>query len=468
MIDVQDLGKIYTTVRGPQVALQDVSLQIETGEFVAICGHSGSGKSTLLALLGGLCQSTSGTISVDGVHLDQLTPQQRADFRGQQIGFVFQFPSLLHNLRAIDNVALPALIRGDLDYATAYANARHELAEVGLAERWDSYPAELSGGQQRRVSIARALINRPPILLADEPTSDLDAEQEREIFTLLLALQKARASTLILVTHNPALSRQADRIIHLRQGRVIQEETGSRATEPASPPVTQARDDRMALLPEQSSPAPAPEIMGSGLSRFVVEFTGWILAAVVGIALVNYVTARWQRQELVAREETRRTVEVLALQKLRADVENVVAEKDARYRISIYLQNSDPEQPLYVMGPSIRAFVQIDGSWQAVPVTAIAQREGTVNKIADKQLFDFVIHADFKKFDELLHGYMHVRLTNSMIVADKASPGSDLFDRTDDYYFYLRPEGISETQIRQANKWREGSLVPRWIPMPAH
>jgi ABC-type lipoprotein export system ATPase subunit len=468
MIETQGLTKLYLTPRGEQIALADVSLSIQAGEFVAIRGHSGSGKSTLLGILGGLCRPTRGRVQVDGIDLSNLSSQQLADFRGRKIGFIFQFPSLLHNLRAIDNVALPALIRGDLDYAAAYDSARRGLAEVGLGERWDAYPAEMSGGQQRRVSIARALINRPGLLLADEPTSDLDVEQEREIFSILLQLQKERGSTLILVTHNPELAQQADRVIHLRQGRIVGEASGiladerrvERVSAPLNTPVMSAEPDSLAAV------QPAP--MGTGLGRFALEFAGWALAGLAGIVLANYLTAAWQRKELVAKSEIRRAVEEAALQKLRADVENVVAEKENDFRVSVYLQNSDPDSALYVMGPSLRAFVQVDGAWQAIQVTAIGQRQGMVNKIENKSVFDFLLHADVKKFDELLRGYMHVRITNSMIVADNPAPGPNLFDRTDDYYFYLRPNGISEDKIRQANHWKAGGLVPRWIPMPAH
>jgi macrolide transport system ATP-binding/permease protein len=468
MIEAQGLTKLYPTPRGEQIALAEVSLSIQAGEFVAIRGHSGSGKSTLLGILGGLCKPTRGTVQIDGLDLGNLSPRQLADFRGRKIGFIFQFPSLLHNLRAIDNVALPALIRGDFDYAAAYDSARRGLAEVGLGKRWDAYPAELSGGQQRRVSIARALINRPALLLADEPTSDLDVEQERETFSLLLQLQKERGSTLILVTHNPDLARQAERVIHLGRGRIVGEASGTpaderrmeRASAPLNSPVIAAGPDSLAAI--QTAP------MGTGLGRFALDFAGWALAGLAGIVLANYLTAAWQRKELVAKSEIRRAVEEAALQKLRADVENVVAEKGNSFRVSVYLQNSDPESALYVMGPSLRAFVQVDGAWQAAGISALAQREGMVNKIDNKRLFEFTLHADFKKFDELLHGYMHVRITNSMVVADNPAPGSNLFDRTDDYYFYLRPNGISEDTIRQANHWKAGGLVPRWIPMPAH
>lgn len=470
MIELEAITKIYATRRGDQIALADITLHIEAGEFVAICGHSGSGKSTMLGILGGLCRPTSGAIRVDGVAIQGLNAQQLADFRGQRVGFVFQFPSLLHNLRAIDNVALPALIRGDLDYAAAYDAARRGLAEVGLAERWDAYPAELSGGQQRRVSIARALINNPPILLADEPTSDLDVEQEQEIFALLLSLQKTRGSSLILVTHNLALCERARRVVHLQKGRIAREVKPTSLVDqhrgPAAKPFTAVRTTGVPEPVALASAEAAP--LGSGLGRFLLDFTGWVVAAAIGIGLVNYGAKLWQRRDLATREEARKAVEELALQKLRADIENVITQADGNYRISIYVQNQGTVDPIYVMGPALRAFVQVDGAWQAVPVEAVDCREGEVRRIDDKTVCSFILRADLKKFDELLKGYMHVRITNTMIVAEKAEPGGDLFDRTDDYYFYLLPAKVADDEVRQANRWKAGSIVPRWIPMPAH
>jgi putative ABC transport system ATP-binding protein/macrolide transport system ATP-binding/permease protein/lipoprotein-releasing system ATP-binding protein len=221
------------------------------------------------------------------------------------------------------------------------------------------------------------------------------------------------------------------------------------------------------VAPVTSSPVEATPL-GSGLGQFMLDFAGWIVAASVGVGLVNYGAGLWQHRELASREEMRRTIEEVALQKLRADVEDVVPEADGSFRLSIYVQNQGPGTPIYVMGPALRAFVQVGGAWQAVPLTAVDRDANEVRRIEDKVVFAFILRADLRQFDELLKGYMHVRITNSMIIAAKGQPGDDLFERTDDYYFYLRSPHYSDDEVRQANHWKAGGIVPRWIPMPAH
>ena len=174
-----------TTECGTCDAVRGVSLALGVGEFVAVVGRSGSGKSTLLAMLGGLCRPTSGTLALDGVDLWSLSQRERAAFRNRDVGLVFQFAGLLPTLRVIDNVALPALMRGVTADEDAYRRATELLVRVGLGHRADAYPSELSGGEQRRAALARAIVNAPPIVLADEPTSDLDEETEAEILDAL-------------------------------------------------------------------------------------------------------------------------------------------------------------------------------------------------------------------------------------------------------------------------------------------
>src|SRR5207253_6182189 len=161
-----------------------------------------------------------GHVIVDGVDLWSLSSRELASFRSQRVGFILQVPSLLPALRAGDNVALPALLAGGGDLAGAYARAETLLREVGLADRLEAYPGELSGGEQCRVALARALVNRPPLILADEPTGELDEETELEIIERLVALHRAQGTTLVLVTHSPELARRADRVVRLRGGRL--------------------------------------------------------------------------------------------------------------------------------------------------------------------------------------------------------------------------------------------------------
>ena len=190
MLKVENLGKRFSAERNVD-AVSNVSLELESGQFLAVIGRSGSGKSTLLGMLGGISKPTSGSVIVDSVNQWSLNDDAHSDFRNRTIGFVFQFASLLPTLRAIDNVALPALIGGGLDYNEAYARAHTLLNHVGLSERFDSFPGQLSGGEQRRVAIARALINSPSVILADEPTADLDQDTEEEILNLLVDIHRA-------------------------------------------------------------------------------------------------------------------------------------------------------------------------------------------------------------------------------------------------------------------------------------
>ena len=200
-LSAQSLTKRY----GPgHEAVRGASLELRPGEFVSIVGRSGSGKSTLMAMLGALAPPTQGRLLLDGTDVWTLKETELASLRERRVGFVFQFASLLSNLTAVDNVAVPALLGRTMPAQAAYARAYDLLARVGLADRADAYPASMSGGEQRRVAIARALVNSPALLLADEPTSDLDADTETDIIDLLE--QAADGVHFVLVTHDLALA----------------------------------------------------------------------------------------------------------------------------------------------------------------------------------------------------------------------------------------------------------------------
>ena len=216
-LSAQSLTKRYGAAPG-YAAVRGASLELETGEFVSIVGRSGSGKSTLMAMLGALTKPTQGKLLLDGTDVWTLAETELATFRARHIGFVFQIPSLLSNLTAVDNVAVPALLGRTMDVDEAYARAHDLLARVGLADRADAYPSSLSGGEQRRVVIARALVNSPRLLLADEPTSDLDENTETDVIDLLEDLQRTESFGFVLVTHNLELARRAQRTYEMRQG----------------------------------------------------------------------------------------------------------------------------------------------------------------------------------------------------------------------------------------------------------
>ncbi len=222
MIQVSGLTKTITTPTHRVDILKGIDLQIPRGQFAAIMGPSGSGKSTLLGLLAGLDAPTSGRIVLDGEDITGLEEDQLALLRGRKIGFVFQSYHLIPTLTAEENVLLPLELSGLANSGSA--RARELLDSVGLLDRRDHYPVQLSGGEQQRVALARAFVGRPPILLADEPTGNLDTANGRVVLDLLMALNRREGTTLVLVTHDQQISEQADRRITLRDGRVVSDE----------------------------------------------------------------------------------------------------------------------------------------------------------------------------------------------------------------------------------------------------
>jgi len=219
VIHAEDLRKTYALAPGEPVvqALRGVSLDVGAGELVAIMGTSGSGKSTLLNLLGCLDRPTAGVYRLDGVDVSRLDADARAEVRGRKIGFVFQSFNLLPRTTARENVELP-LVYGDVPPAEHGERAAAALASVGLPEAGDRLPTQLSGGQQQRVAIARALVTHPKLILADEPTGNLDTTTSNEIMALLRDLNRREGLTVLIVTHEPDIARQTDRVVVLRDG----------------------------------------------------------------------------------------------------------------------------------------------------------------------------------------------------------------------------------------------------------
>lgn len=220
ILETRGLSKAIDTGTHRVEILRGIDLAIPPGQFVAIMGASGSGKSTLLGLLAGLDSPTSGNVIIDGVDITPLNEDQLALVRGRKIGFVFQSYQLIPTLTAEENVLLPfELAGGDVKKGTA--RARELLQNVGLGDRLDHYPVQLSGGEQQRVALARAFMSRPPLLMADEPTGNLDSANGSHVLDLLLALNNSEGTTLVLVTHDPLLAERADRIVTLRDGVVV-------------------------------------------------------------------------------------------------------------------------------------------------------------------------------------------------------------------------------------------------------
>ncbi len=225
MIELHDVSMHYTLGASRIDVLKGVNLSVDKGERIAIVGPSGSGKTTLIVLLAGLERPASGSVSLDGVRLDALSADALADMRRDHVGIVFQSFHLVPSLNALDNVALPLQIAGRPDAAT---RAREQLARVGLAERTTHYPAQLSGGEQQRVAIARALVHAPKVLLADEPTGNLDDQTAEGIRDLLFELNTQSKTTLLLVTHDLDFAARCDRIVRLHDGHLTEVSTGRR------------------------------------------------------------------------------------------------------------------------------------------------------------------------------------------------------------------------------------------------
>jgi putative ABC transport system ATP-binding protein len=223
VIGIRNLHKVYSSGAAPVHALRDVSVSIGKGEFVAIMGTSGSGKSTLMNTLGCLDRPTRGEYLLDGMDVAQLSKDERADIRNRKIGFVFQGFNLLARTSALENVELP-LLYSDVISQERVRRSREALGLVGLSAREDHHPNQLSGGQQQRVAIARALVNNPSLLLADEPTGNLDTRTSIEIMSLFQDLNEKRRITIVLVTHETDIAEYAKRVIVMRDGRIVRDE----------------------------------------------------------------------------------------------------------------------------------------------------------------------------------------------------------------------------------------------------
>jgi putative ABC transport system ATP-binding protein len=253
MIELREVSKTVTSGTEPLTILHPLSIQIPHGEFVAIVGPSGSGKSTLLGLIAGLDAPSSGSVIIDTVDITRLDEDSLARLRGEKIGFVFQFFHLIPSLTAYENIAVPMEIAGD---ANVRARADQLLEEVGLTGRSHHYPSQLSGGEQQRVALARALANNPPIVLADEPTGNLDSANGRHIMDLLRKIHGRRGTTIVLVTHDAELAAMADSRLLMRDGRVVENTLPHASARSGGDPSTSlgaGREDPLVLSGEPGS-----------------------------------------------------------------------------------------------------------------------------------------------------------------------------------------------------------------------
>ena len=219
-LHIENLTKTYTVDDSTFVGVDNISLSINRGEFLSIVGHSGSGKTTLVSIIGGILKPTAGRVLLEGVDICTLNDDKLSEYRATRIGFMFQFASLLPILTARENVLLPGIFSPQTKTDNAKV-ARDLLEMVGIGDKLDSYPSQLSGGQQRRVAIARALLNNPDIILADEPTGDLDEDTEAEIMHLFEEINKKKGVTIILITHNLELAGKAKKKLRMTKARLV-------------------------------------------------------------------------------------------------------------------------------------------------------------------------------------------------------------------------------------------------------
>jgi ABC-type lipoprotein export system ATPase subunit len=465
ILSAEALAKRYGGAASGE-AVRAASLELAAGEYVSIVGRSGSGKSTLLAMLGALTRPTEGVVRVDGTDLWALSENERAAFRGRHIGFVFQFPSLLPDLTAVDNIALPALLGRTMAPETVYDRAFELLEQVGLASRAGAFPAGLSGGEQRRVAIARALINAPPLLLADEPTSDLDADSEAEIIGLLEELRRNRGFGLVLVTHDMELAGRAQRHYEMRQG-VLAEAAPPRAL---AAPLARQRLATAAAEVRSAAAAPIasvpPAALGADFRRNLKILLTGGAAVAAALVLADFGVAKYQ--EVAARERGERVARLaeLALSALQSEIQSIADLGKGHYELTVTLWNAGGGGPLYVMSPDMRAYVQVGKLWQEVPLEPADDDPGGVTKIAGKRGWRYRFKARVSGFTQLLPNYMHVRFSDTMLVSPSEIAQDGVFERKDNYYVYLKPSDIADEAILSRMKFT--GKPPVWIPMPPH
>lgn len=414
-------------------ALRGVSLEVATGSFVTIVGRSGSGKSTLLALLGGLARPGAGSVELDGADVLRLGAAARA----RRFGYMFQFAGLLPTLTALENALLPLRLAGLPDDG----RARSWLTALGLGERLWALPSELSGGEQRRVAAVRAVIHEPLVVLADEPTADLDEVSERQVMDFL----RAHSRTLVLVTHNAELARGADQLVRLEEGSL------EHLTAP--PPVE---------LPELLVSVPAAAEAERPWARPPRRWVG-ALAVLLLVALCTDLGLTWkERRELRARTEARRALERAAMLRLRSEVAEIKRGAGGSYEVTVEVQSTEP---VYLLTPEVSAYVQVGFNWVEVPLAG--PPPGAVLEVKGKQAFRYVLKPAVPAFEQVLPGYMHVRFTDVMRVSLTRQPGPDgVVRRSDNYFVYLQPPGADPRELARRNNFpRE---APLWIPMPPH
>ena len=472
LVSASGVSISFSSRRGEVIALDGVDLLIWPGEHTAVCGHSGSGKSTLLAVIAGLCRPGAGTVQVQGTEPLALSRQAAADFRARHLGLLFQSPGLLPNLRLIDNTALPMVLAGN-PTGIAYLRASEMLRLTGLGDRLDAFPGELSGGQQRRAALARALVNKPALLLADEPTNDLDGPAAAAVLDLMLQLAQEAGTTLLLVTHDLAVANRMRRVVTLSAGKITADKRTAdldlAGSESAGSP-SQPRVGPVGAFGYSPSSLSGPVEMAPAASwmSWLGMMVGWLCLGAGGLFALDQVVALWQGRMLVEETAKRRLSETLAMESLRADILEVISLGEGKHRVTLFLENYG-QGKMFVLGPALGLHYQVGRKWEPVPILPVGEFATELHAInKEKSRFSFEFTLPGGSYDELMAGYLHMRITGAMVVGASPDPSSDLFERTDDYYFYLKDPKNSDMRIRELNRWGPASVIPPWIAMPSH
>ena len=434
--------------RYDKVGVFDASIRVASCESVAVLGRSGSGKSTLVAMLAGLCRPDAGTVTL---HIDQpfdlwsLTTAERCRLRRGPIGFVSQFTSLLPALTTLENLMLPAQLAGAGGPSDLQTLALDGLKAVGLEHRSDTLASQLSGGEQRRAIVARGLMARPRLLLADEPTSNLDDASEEDVFRCLQQLCTSAGTALVMVTHNQALAKRCDRLLVLDQG-VLREPGSTLASSPA----------RAATHCDESHKDVAdPQRRRLLLGGFTVAMA---LTGAAGLA-----TRAIQHRKEVARQASNQ-IQRLAFSGLSAELSSLERMGSAGYRGTIAVENLDVLQSLYLLPLDVQIYVQQGNRWNPFAATwSDASRE--VVQLRQPETLQFELRELPAQFTELVPGYLHVRVDVTYAIADGPDPEQNPVERRDSFFVYLLP--IRPDVEKLAQNSFPGD-PPLFIPMPPH
>jgi len=442
ILRARGLRKLY----GP-VGIVEASVDICPGECVAVLGRSGSGKSTLMAMLAGLCRPERGTVELSGERLLDLWSLSTADrcrLRCGSIGFISQFTSLLPALTTLENVLLPAQLSGQPSDPTLRAAAEHWLDAVHLGHRQQALAGQLSGGEQRRAIVARALLTNPSVLLADEPTSNLDGESETELFALLQQLCRTAGTALLMVTHSDALAACSDRTLTLEAGVLRDAAASGDAPPPAPASPTDAVD-----------PVADPLRRRLLLGGAVAGLGWWAGAAAWG---------QWLQGRQRLADQRRDQLQRLAFSGLSAELATVERLGDGGYRGTIAVDNLDRLQTLYLLPLDVQMYVQQGSRWNPY-AAAWSDNSRTVLRVEQPESLQFDLLDLPSRYTEIVPGYMHVRFDVTYAIAEHADPDALPVERRDSFFVYLLPPHPDPEKIARNDFPGE---VPLFIPMPPH